>query len=208
VIIAWWDNRHQGDMYVQRIDGDGTPLWTADGVSIMTSGDPQSYIRVISDGSGIMHWSPNGISVCSAAGDQDNIVMTTDGAGGAIIAWDDTRTSEWEEIYAARITNPLTTGEETEHPTVAVLDQNHPNPFNPVTTISFFLSFPSNVSLRIYDTSGRLVRTILDTHRVAGRYEERWDGTDDGGLEVSSGAYFCRLTTGGRTMTKKMVLLR
>ena len=232
--ISWRDQRSGDfDIYAQRIDASGTAQWSPDGLAIATGAGDQRCCRIqeygaggaviayiddsggdmdvraqLVDGSGTMQWGPTGISVCSAAEDQDSIVMTTDGAGGAIIAWNDTRNREWEEIYAGRIPNPLTTGGETEHPIAALLDQNHPNPFNPSTTIPFYLSVPSHVSLRIYDTSGRLVRTILDTHREAGRHEERWDGTDDDGLEAASGVYFCRITTGPYERTRKMILLR
>ena len=89
-----------------------------------------------------------------------------------------------------------------------MLDQNHPNPFNPSTTISFSLSTPSHVSLRIYDASGRYIRTLIDEPCDAGRHEERWDGRDESGRELSSGIYFCRIEAGALSETRKMVLLR
>jgi len=233
-IISWCDPRSGDlDVYAQRLDASGAVQWSFDGLSIASgAGDQQcnrieeygtgsaviAYVDDSSgnldiraqhiDGSGTMHWGPNGICVCSAAGDQDNIVMTTDGEGGAIIAWDDTRTCEWEEIYASRITNSVTTGGDSEPPAVVALYQNHPNPFNPSTTISFSLPTPSHVSLRIYDTSGRLVRSLLDADCDAGRREEIWDGRDDMGRELSSGVYFCRIEAGTIMETRKMVLLR
>ena len=92
---------------------------------------------------------------------------------------------------------------------LARLDQNFPNPFNPVTTISYFMSAASRVDLRIYDTSGRLIRVLRNAvFEGSGRHEARWDGRNDSGLLVSSGIYFCRLAVGADKETRKMVLLR
>jgi hypothetical protein len=101
------------------------------------------------------------------------------------------------------------TGTDTpKAPDASYLAQNYPNPFNPATRISFGLSAPSRVSLRIYDTSGRLVRTLVEGERGAGRFTELWDGRDSGGRAVASGIYFYRLSAGGFERTKKMILLR
>jgi hypothetical protein len=88
------------------------------------------------------------------------------------------------------------------------LAQNVPNPFNPVTTIRFGLPVSSSVSLRIYDTAGRLIRVLVDDQRGAGRYEAIWDGLDRAGRPVASGVYFYRLATNTFVEDKKMILLR
>jgi hypothetical protein len=89
------------------------------------------------------------------------------------------------------------------------LGQNHPNPFNPTTTIRYALSQAGPVSLRIYDVGGALVRTLVDTERTsAGAGEATWDGRNDGGRPVASGVYFYRLSSPNLTATKKMVLLK
>ncbi|UCH85455.1 MAG: T9SS type A sorting domain-containing protein [Candidatus Latescibacterota bacterium] len=88
------------------------------------------------------------------------------------------------------------------------LDQNFPNPFNPVTTIRFGLRAPALVTLRIYDVSGRLVRELVDEKRVAGTYKETWDGKNTAGKDVASGVYFYRLRAGGFDQSKKMILTR
>jgi hypothetical protein len=101
------------------------------------------------------------------------------------------------------------TGDETPVvPAAAYLSQNFPNPFNPATRIEFGLSEPGRVSLRIYDTAGRLVRVLIDEARAAGRYTEKWDGRDDAGRAVASGVYFYRVEAGAFGETRKMVLLR
>jgi hypothetical protein len=94
-------------------------------------------------------------------------------------------------------------------PTVSSLVQNHPNPFNPSTTISYDVATPGLVSLRIYDVSGRLVRTLVDEWKGVGRFDQLWDGTDNNGTTVTSGVYFYRMTAPGyKSMTRKMLLLK
>lgn len=88
------------------------------------------------------------------------------------------------------------------------LEQNEPNPFNPVTTIRFSLDRSADVQLAIYDVSGRIVRTLVRRPLASGLYSETWDGTDDRGARVSSGLYFYRLDTGRHSITRKMVLLK
>src|SRR5262249_52081439 len=94
-------------------------------------------------------------------------------------------------------------------PPVTVLQQNHPNPFNPVTTIRFDLARSGRVQLRIYDAAGRRVRTLLDAERPAGwNRSATWNGIDDVGRKAPTGVYLYRLDAAGVTMTKKMVLMK
>jgi len=89
------------------------------------------------------------------------------------------------------------------------LQQNHPNPFNPRTTISFDVPRPMVVSLNVYDLSGRLIRTLLRGEIVAeGVREAIWDARDSRGRPMSSGTYFYRLETGDFSETKRMMLIR
>jgi flagellar hook assembly protein FlgD len=60
----------------------------------------------------------------------------------------------------------------------------------------------------VYDTNGRLVRTLVDENRDFGTHEVAWDGRNDAGITVGSGVYFYRLTAGKHTESKKMVLLK
>jgi hypothetical protein len=92
------------------------------------------------------------------------------------------------------------------HSTIT-LHQNHPNPFNPTTTISFTLPAPAHVRLAVYNVEGKLVKRLINGTRDEGNNRAVWDGTDIAGKPVSSGIYFCRLEVGGQTLTKKMVLL-
>jgi len=86
--------------------------------------------------------------------------------------------------------------------------QNVPNPFNPVTSIRFTIPETGHTGLKIYDVSGRLIRTLVDRRLVADHYEVTWDGTNNSGRQVSSGVYFYRLVVGKHNKTRKMVLLR
>jgi hypothetical protein len=89
------------------------------------------------------------------------------------------------------------------------LSQNYPNPFNPQTTINFTVKEQANVSLRIYNVAGQLVRTLVDETKAPGvAHTVVWDGRNNAGSSVSSGVYFYKLVTKSFTQTKKMVLLK
>lgn len=90
----------------------------------------------------------------------------------------------------------------------AVLEQNHPNPFNPTTTISWRLAGAGPMSLRVFDARGRLVRTLVEGHGEAGPGSVRWDGRDRRGRAVASGVYFYRLTAGSQSFTRRMTLVK
>jgi hypothetical protein len=88
------------------------------------------------------------------------------------------------------------------------LEQNSPNPFNPVTTLAFELPAAGDATLSVYNAAGRLVATLHDGHTEAGRRSVSWRGVDDSGTPVASGVYFFRLTHDGRSTTTKGVLLK
>lgn len=88
-------------------------------------------------------------------------------------------------------------------PTVSILEQNYPNPFNPRTTIRFFLTTHTIVSLRIYDVLGREITTLFRGPLGPGQHSFVWDGSSSG-----SGMYLCRLDAGFYSQTRKIVLLK
>ncbi|MBD3348130.1 MAG: DUF333 domain-containing protein [Candidatus Eisenbacteria bacterium] len=99
--------------------------------------------------------------------------------------------------------------DDTSGPRLNVLHQNAPNPFNPRTFIRYELPAARTVSLRIYDSAGRVVRTLVPLQRrSAGTHIIAWNGTDDAGKEVGSGAYFYRLEAGEDVLSRKMILLK
>lgn len=85
---------------------------------------------------------------------------------------------------------------------------NSPNPFRSSTEIAYALAARERVSLRIYDASGRAVRTVADGPMPAGRHSAVWDGRDEFGNRVASGVYFVKLDAGARTETRRAVLIR
>ena len=98
-------------------------------------------------------------------------------------------------------------------PNQSLVLQNYPNPFNPETWIPYRLSEAAPVTLSIYDTTGRLVRTLSIGFKPAGFYQDRaraayWDGRNDVGEPVSSGVYFYRLSTPSFHQMKRMVILK
>jgi len=80
-----------------------------------------------------------------------------------------------------------------EHLAAFVLEQNTPNPFNPVTTIRFVLPAAGHVRLMVYTMNGQLVRSLIDGDLGPGTHEIVWDGTDARGRPVASGVYVYRL---------------
>ena len=88
------------------------------------------------------------------------------------------------------------------------LSQNFPNPFNPSTTISYYLPKDSPVTLSVYDVSGRRIADLVGRVEKKGRHSVMWNGKDGEGSSVASGIYFSRLTVGKETISKKMVMLR
>ncbi len=97
----------------------------------------------------------------------------------------------------------------TPPPTVLSLAQNHPNPFNPSTTIRFALPQAAPVDLSIFDLEGRTVRTLLSSARLeAGEHRQHWQGRDDEGRVLPSGIYFCELRVGEERLLRKLTLLK
>jgi len=93
-------------------------------------------------------------------------------------------------------------------PMVFSLSQNYPNPFNPTTTIEFSVASRGRVTLEVFNLLGQRVRVLADGIYEPGRYTVAWDGADQRGNPVSSGAYFYRLNANGFDQMKRMVLLK
>jgi hypothetical protein len=93
-------------------------------------------------------------------------------------------------------------------PRVTALNQNVPNPFNPMTTIRFSLPKQGPVDLRVYDVRGALVRTLAAGEMTAGHHVRVWLGRNDQDQPVPSGVYFYRLRTDDEVMTRRMTLVK
>ncbi len=94
-----------------------------------------------------------------------------------------------------------------EMPSTFSLKQNYPNPFNPMTNIAYELAEDSSVKLIIYDVKGRLVKTLVDEFRIAGRHQSTWQGNDDQQHKVAAGVYFSVLTSNEGTISRKLTLV-
>ncbi|MCP4569680.1 MAG: T9SS type A sorting domain-containing protein [FCB group bacterium] len=88
------------------------------------------------------------------------------------------------------------------------LEQNSPNPFNPLTKIEFYLPRQSKVELSIYNIQGQKVATLINRSLPVGDHEIIWNGTDDAGKPVASGVYFYKIISGDLSQARKMILLK
>ena len=85
---------------------------------------------------------------------------------------------------------------------------NHPNPFNPATTLRYALPAQARVRLSVHDTAGRWLRDLVDETQEAGPHTVRWNGCDGAGRPLPSGVYFARLEAGAWSESRKLVLLK
>jgi len=83
------------------------------------------------------------------------------------------------------------------------LEQNYPNPFNPATTINYQIPIKSKVTLKVYNSLGEELITLVNENKNAGRYEVNFDGS-----KLVSGIYIYRLTAGRYAASKKLILLK
>jgi hypothetical protein len=131
-IITWQDYRTGGgnaDIYVQRLNASGSPLWTVNGVAIATGASGAYSSTIAADGTGgafitwyddrngvaydvfaqrvnsagVVQWTTNGVTIATTTGEQDNPTIIADGSGGAIITWYDYRTGPTSDIYVQRV---------------------------------------------------------------------------------------------------------
>ncbi|MBT3318106.1 T9SS type A sorting domain-containing protein, partial [bacterium] len=93
-------------------------------------------------------------------------------------------------------------------PLVFSVKPNYPNPFNPMTTISFSLPATAQTSVRVYDTAGRLVRTLVDQELESAVHEVTWLGRDDDNKQVASGVYFYSVLSGEYSHNGRMALIK
>ena len=119
----------------------------------------------------------------------------------------------WLFIYVDALTGEIVTAVDGGGPAGNLpggfsLAPNYPNPFNAETIIGYGLPREERVELAVYNVLGQRVRTLVDGIRPAGQHRARWDGAGQDGRPLASGLYFCRMSAGGFTDTRKMILLR
>jgi hypothetical protein len=224
-LVVWRRRGSQPGIFAVRVDTDGRLL--DDSPIEITRAGSANLIGVVFNGHSFVVIWEGAESVFAAyvlpSGELD------DSAGGCVIEWDpDSRVKDLAvfrgpggrplvlySLYTAppdygnyriwgrfldRCTGPL--------PLLPVLEDNFPNPFSSSTTLRFHLQSNDQVSVKIYDVEGRLVRTLLSGFSYAGAREVTWDGQLDTGEKAAAGVYFCCLESSGGEATGKIVFIR
>jgi hypothetical protein len=93
-------------------------------------------------------------------------------------------------------------------PYAFALYNNYPNPFNAGTNISFSLPEQGYIKLDVINILGEKITTLAEGNYPAGRHSVVWDGQDHSGESVSSGFYFYRLSSGDKSVAKRMLMLK
>ena len=214
--IAWKDPRSgTAYVYAQRIDGAGNTV-----VATML----QSFAAAWSDGGIRIDWTLSeidddaGFVVSRAAGapaDFARIPSEQITREGLSFSFVDTGcepgTTYYYRVEVSSGTDRMLlfeTGAVETPPAELALGQNHPNPFNPSTTIRYQVPERCRVTLDVYSVGGDLVARLYEGYRERGAYTASWNGCDAKGAQMSSGVYLYRLRAGKETLSRKMILLR
>jgi flagellar hook assembly protein FlgD len=88
------------------------------------------------------------------------------------------------------------------------LHQNYPNPFNPHTEISFDIPEMTDINVSVFNLMGQKVKTLVNDNITPGYHTIMWDGTNDKGLQVSTGMYFYTLQSSEKRVMRKMLFLK
>jgi hypothetical protein len=88
------------------------------------------------------------------------------------------------------------------------LNQTYPNPFARSITVNYQLAAAGQVSLKVYNVTGQLVKTLAEGTALPGYYSQIWNGRDNSGRKIASGVYIMRLASGGQERTRKLVKIK
>jgi hypothetical protein len=126
-------------------------------------------------------------------------------SGQPVIVWSATDASSNKTALQIRLlaSTPTSIGEQPFTINSYVLNQNYPNPFNPTTTISFSIPENQQVVLKVYNSIGEEVATLVNSNLSKGSYQVQFDGAG-----LSSGLYLYRLESGSQILVRKMMLLK
>jgi uncharacterized protein (DUF362 family) len=117
-------------------------------------------------------------------------------------------TNDPGQMDVVTVTNPSGLDGDATGPDRVMLRQNHPNPFNGRTSISFHVSKPEHITLTVFDTGGRRIRGLVDRNIGTGWHQVSWDGLNDAGRRAAGGVYFCQLKADGFEKAIVMQLVR
>jgi hypothetical protein len=180
-----------GNLYLCGLKRSGSNVWESD------------FYAVKYNSSGALEWSAR----YNGPGNSSEIPYTigVDGSGTVYIAGATER-----EDFSTKITlikySQVTVAVNEDQPEVPIsysLSQNYPNPFNPSTTIRFALPKSGHVELKVYNTLGQEVATLVNEEKTAGTYSAQWNASS-----VASGVYFYRLKAGEYNETRKLLLMK
>jgi len=147
-------------------------------------------IEILNNGSELI------IAYSRAQGNDEKWMLITDGGEEWIL-------DQSGEIVINSDTQLIRLEKSLMTPAEFALKQNYPNPFNPVTTINYSIPKLSEVQVIVYDITGRQVTTLVEATQEPGHYTVQWNAH-----EAASGLYFLKLTSNGKTQTRKMMLLK
>ncbi len=135
----------------------------------------------------------------------ENIKLTDAGSpSGTYVVADAIRLISYDSTFVVSVNDNI-----ENLPKSFSLSQNYPNPFNPTTKIAFSLNETSNLSLIVYNSLGEQVATLINNNTLTkGNHFVVWNAKNDNGNIVPSGIYFYSLQTNGKTITKKMALVK
>lgn len=121
----------------------------------------------------------------------------------------------WDDISFTQVTGVAGRPADSGQRTAIRLNQNYPNPFRQSTVISYQVAGGGSIKLAVYNVAGQLVRVLINetspscpSPNAFGEGRVRWDGRDDNGRAVPNGVYIYKLTTNGKSVSKKMIILR
>ncbi len=172
------------DIFVAKLDSNGNWVWAKQAGGILT--DEGHSIAVDTNG---------------------NSYVTGSFAGSAIFGPTTLTSSVGGDIFVAKL------GEANSINLPDIISFNgirsiYPNPFNPLTTIDYEISMPTDVKIEVYNNRGQLVRSFALGYKEQGSYKLTWEGEDNNGCLCSSGIYYIRMQAGKEIYTKKAVLLK
>ncbi|MCP4646614.1 MAG: T9SS type A sorting domain-containing protein [bacterium] len=236
VFVFWVEensNQSQYGLYAQKFSPTGDRLWTDSGLELLPLGDTQIWslkalavndgiyagyligstntaARVIrTDYSGLVEWGPTTISATSLGGKGD-LKLCVGNSISAFLAWEDSRNESG--IYAQNIDPNGDLG-----PYMGINNESSfegatsitvfPNPVSASLNIDFSIASAGNVSVEIFDVTGRLIKTLLSEERAQGTQTAVWDRRNSSGQISAPGIYFIKLRHGAESATSKVILL-
>ncbi len=205
------------ERWVSRYDGTGLRADIANAITIDAhrnvyvtgmsrgSGTWYDYVTIKYDASGVKKWIAiyNGIfndddmAYDIAVDNVGNVYVTGGTSVNSLYLMGDYTTIKYtQNVVGVEKRND-------EMPAIFFLQQNYPNPFNPATTISFSLPITCEVTLKIFDCSGKEIAVLVSDRLPAGTHSRPWNPAN-----LASGVYFYQLQAGDHVQTKKLILLR